>query len=75
MSKKHISKKRLLIAFILCLFVGGFGLHRFYVGKIGTGLLYLFTLGLFGFGTLYDLIKLVMEKSTDSEGKILKGWD
>jgi TM2 domain-containing membrane protein YozV len=35
--------------------IGVAGLNRFYVGKIGSGLLYLFTFGLCGFGTLYDL--------------------
>lgn len=44
------------IAFLLCLFLGGIGAHKFYEGKIGMGILYLFTLGLFGIGALIDLI-------------------
>ena len=42
------------IAWVLLTFLGIFGIHRFYQGKIFTGLLYLFTLGLFGIGVLYD---------------------
>ncbi|WP_115717210.1 NINE protein [Gallaecimonas mangrovi] len=42
------------VAWLLLTFLGLFGLHRFYQGKIISGLIYLLTLGLFGFGILYD---------------------
>jgi TM2 domain-containing membrane protein YozV len=45
-------------AWILLTFLGLFGIHRFYMGKLGTGLLYLFTAGLFGTGVLYDFLTL-----------------
>jgi len=41
-------------AWILLTFLGLLGIHRFYMGKWGTGLLYLFTAGLFGVGLIYD---------------------
>lgn len=43
------------VAWLLLTFLGVFGAHRFYLGKWGTGLLYLLTLGLLGIGLLYDL--------------------
>lgn len=49
------SPKSALIAFLLCLFLGNLGVHRFYVGKFGTGLLMLITFGGFGIWTLIDL--------------------
>ncbi len=43
------------VAWILLTFLGVFGIHRFYMGKVGTGLLWLVTGGLLGIGWLYDL--------------------
>lgn len=44
------------LAFVLCLFLGVFGVHKFYEGRVGLGILYIFTLGLFGIGWLVDII-------------------
>ena len=49
------------LAFTLCFFLGVFGAHKFYEGKTGMGILYIFTIGLFGFGWLYDLITLAFK--------------
>ena len=47
------------VAFLLCLLFGYFGVHRFYEGKVGTGLIWLFTLGLCGVGAFIDFILLL----------------
>ena len=51
-----VSSKNKMVALLLCIFLGGIGAHRFYVGKIGTGILYLLTGGLFGIGWVVDII-------------------
>lgn len=65
------SQKSMTTAILLCIFLGGIGVHRFYVGKVGTGVLYLCTAGLCGIGALVDLIMLIAKKFTDKEGLVL----
>lgn len=52
-------KKDKWVAFFLCLFLGYIGIHRFYEGKIGSGIIYFFTGGLFGIGWIIDLIRIL----------------
>ena len=49
------------VAVLLCLFLGVVGGHKFYEGKIGMGILYIFTLGLFGIGAFIDLLILLFK--------------
>lgn len=51
------------VALCLCIFLGFFGVHKFYEGKIGIGILYIFTMGLFGIGWIIDIIILVTKSN------------
>ena len=66
------SDKNKGVTAVLCFFLGEFGVHRFYAGKIGTGILWLCTLGVFGFGWIIDLIMIFCNSFKDSQGKYIK---
>ena len=63
------SDKQKMTVLLLCFFLGAFGVHRFYVGKIGTGILQLVTFGGIGIWALIDLIMIAMGSFTDKEGR------
>lgn len=69
-----MSEKRILPAFLLCFFLGCFGVHRFYVGKVGTGALQLITLGGLGIWALIDLVMIIVGAFTDKQGNKITQW-
>ncbi len=72
MSSAEVSDKGFVPTILLCFFAGVFGVHRFYVGKIGTGILMLVTQGGFGIWSLVDFILIVVGSFTDADGFPIK---
>tara|TARA_B100000795_G_C22571429_1_gene350224 strand:- start:48 stop:278 length:231 start_codon:yes stop_codon:yes gene_type:complete len=65
------SNKKMVVAALLCFFLGMIGVHRFYVGKVGTGIMMIFTLGGFGIWALVDLIMIITGSFKDKENRKL----
>ena len=70
-----VSPKSRLVAFLLCTFLGGLGIHRFYVGKTGTGVLWLLTLGCLGIGSFVDWIMILCGSFKDNNGLVVSEWN
>ena len=62
MRQPYYQTKSKGVAFVLCIFLGYLGVHRFYAGKTFSGVLYLFTGGLVGFGWLYDIFAIATDR-------------
>lgn len=69
---QDVSEKSWVATLLLCFFLGVFGVHRFYVGKVGTGVVMLLTLGAFGIWALIDFIIIICGSFKDNEGKVIK---
>ena len=66
------SEKGFVPTLLLALFFGGLGVHRFFVGKVGTGILQLLTLGGLGIWALIDVIMIAVGSFTDKAGHPIK---
>ncbi|MEA4933105.1 MAG: DUF4236 domain-containing protein [Lawsonibacter sp.] len=71
-SQRPTSPKSKTVALLLCIFLGMFGAHRYYVGKIGTGVLWTFTGGVVGIGWLVDLVAIIGGGFYDANGLVLR---
>ncbi len=75
MDSDKVSPKSRLGALLFCLFLGVFGAHRFYVGKIGTGILTILTVGgCFGVWPFVDLIMIAIGSFRDKDGRRVLNW-
>ena len=66
------SEKDWLTTLLLSLFLGTLGVHRFYTGKIGTGILQLVTVGCCGIWTLIDIIMIATGNFKDKDGNVIQ---
>jgi TM2 domain-containing membrane protein YozV len=71
-SNSNVSPQNWVAALLLCIFLGVLGVHRFYVGKIGTGILMLLTGGVFGILWIIDIIMIAIGSFTDRNGQFVK---
>lgn len=73
-SIEDYSSKSRLIALLLCWFLGYLGIHRFYLGKVKTGILMILTLGGLGVWTFIDLILLLLGSFRDGQRRQVRYW-
>ncbi len=71
----EMSEKSQLVAFLLCFFVGVLGVHRFYLGYVGIGIIQLLTLGGCGIWALIDLILIIAGELKTKDGQQLRTWE
>ena len=67
-----MSEKNFVATLLLAILLGGLGVHRFYAGKIGTGIVMLLTFGGLGIWTLIDIIMIAVGNFKDSSGLPIK---
>lgn len=71
MNGSNFSEKSGPLTLLLCIFLGWLGIHRFYAGKTGTGIIWLITAGFWGIGIVIDIIFIVLDRFTDADGRVI----
>jgi TM2 domain-containing membrane protein YozV len=66
------SSKNYIATVLLCFFLGFLGIHRFYVGKVWTGILMFLTCGGFGIWIIIDMVTIVCGQFADKQGFLIK---
>ena len=69
------SDKSRMTTLLLWVFAGFLGLHRFYVGRVGSGVLWFVSFGLFSVGWIYDLVMVATGEFVDDQGKRVLYWE
>jgi hypothetical protein len=69
-----VSPSTRLVATLLCFFLGALGVHRFYVGKTGSGVAQLLTLGGLGVWALVDFVMILVGAFRDKQGRRVLNW-
>ena len=69
------SDKNRLTALLLCILLGFLGVHRFYVGRPGSGIVWILTLGVLSVGWIYDTVMIATGEFTDDQGRRLLHWE
>jgi hypothetical protein len=73
--RDNVSPRSRMAAALMAFFLGWLGVHRFYVGKVGTAILMVLTVGGFGIWATIDLIMILVGAFTDGAGRPLLRWD